>query len=197
MISKKIYEQMLSGKMYNDLFPGLVKKRQQAVFLTNRYNSSYGEDLELREKILKELLCRIGYNVHFEPNFRCEFGFNITIRNNFFANFDCIMLNGNQITIGDNVLFAPRTGLYTANHAIHPLERISGGCYAHPIVIKNKVWISAGAHVLGGATIGENTIIGAGNVVTKNIPANVIAAVIPCRVIQDISDKDRTEIIAN
>ena len=90
--------------MYNDLSTELVQRREQVVFLTNDYNSTYGKPKEVREALLRNLLKGIGENVHFEPNFRCEFGFNITIGNNFFANFDCIMLDGNLITIGDNVL---------------------------------------------------------------------------------------------
>ena len=114
--------------MYNDLSTELVQRREQVVFLTNDYNSTYGKPKEVREALLRNLLKGIGENVHFEPNFRCEFGFNITIGNNFFANFDCIMLDGNLITIGDNVLLGPRVGLYTANHALDARERIMGGC---------------------------------------------------------------------
>lgn len=107
MENKELRERMLSGKMYNDLSVELVQRREQAVFLTNDYNSTYGKPKEVREALLRKLLRRIGSSVHFEPNFRCEFGFNISIGNNFFANFDCIMLDGNLITIGDNVLLGP------------------------------------------------------------------------------------------
>ena len=122
----------------------------------------------------------LGSSVHFEPNFRCEFGFNISIGNNFFANFDCIMLDGNLITIGVNVLLGPRVGLYTANHALDPQERLMGGCYAHPIVIEDNVWVGAGVHIMGGVTVGRNSVIGAGSVVTKSIPENVIACSVLC-----------------
>ena len=167
--------------MYNDLSTELVQRREQVVFLTNDYNSTYGKPKEVREALLRNLLKGIGENVHFEPNFRCEFGFNITIGNNFFANFDCIMLDGNLITIGDNVLLGPRVGLYTANHALDARERIMGGCYAHPI--------------MGGVTIGRNSVIGAGSVVTKDVPENVIAAGVPCKVIREITDKDKTDFL--
>lgn len=185
-------QQMLSGSMYNDLSPELAQKRKQTVLMTNRYNNSYEEDAGFRENILRQFLHQIGKNVHFEPNFRCEFGFNITIGNNFFANFDCIMLDCNRITIGNNVLFGPRVGLYTGNHATHPEERIAGGCYAHPITIEDNVWIGAGVHIMGGVTIGKNSIIGAGSVITKDIPSNVIAAGVPCKVIREITEEDRT-----
>ena len=188
MENRELYERMLSGTMYNDLSTELVQRREQVVFLTNDYNSTYGKPKEVREALLRNLLKGIGENVHFEPNFRCEFGFNITIGNNFFANFDCIMLDGNLITIGDNVLLGPRVGLYTANHALDARERIMGGCYAHPIVIEDNVWIGAGVHIMGGVTIGRNSVIGAGSVVTKDVPENVIAAGVPCKVIREITD---------
>ena len=102
------------------------------------------------------------------------------------------MLDGNLITIGDNVLLGPRVGLYTANHALDPQERLMGGCYAHPIVIEDNVWVGAGVHIMGGVTVGGNSVIGAGSVVTKSIPENVIAAGVPCKVIREITDEDKT-----
>ncbi|MDL2265443.1 sugar O-acetyltransferase [Parabacteroides sp. OttesenSCG-928-G21] len=193
MEDKDLFKEMLSGRMYNDLSPTLIQKRKQAVFLTNEYNDSYGESSIVRETLLRKFLKKVGENVHFEPNFRCEFGFNISIGDNFFANFDCIMLDGNLITIGNNVLLAPRVGLYTANHAIDPQERIMGGCYARPISIEDNVWIGAGVHIIGGVTIGSNSIIGAGSVITKDIPSNVVASGVPCRVVRMITDNDKTE----
>lgn len=132
---------VLSGKMYNDLTDELVKARENTVFLTNEYNASFGQPAEVREVILKKLLKSIGKGVHFEPNFRCEFGYNISIGNNFYANFDCIMLDGGGIEIGDNVLFGPRVGIYTSNHAIDSWERTHGACYAKPVKIGNNVWV--------------------------------------------------------
>lgn len=187
-----IRELMLSGKMYNDLTDELVKQREQTVFLTNEYNRSFGQEGVYREAILRKFLKSIGEEVHFEPNFRCEFGFNITIGNHFYANFDCIMLDANTITIGNHVLIGPRVGLYTANHAIDAGERIAGGCYARPIVIGDGVWVGGNVDIMGGVTIGENSIIGAGSVVTKSIPPNVIAAGTPCRVIREITEQDKT-----
>lgn len=190
--NKSLYDRMLSGEMYNDLSPELVQRRKKIVFVTNDYNASYGEPQEVREILLRKFLKQVGVNVHFEPGFRCEFGFNISIGDHFFANFDCIMLDGNLITIGRNVLLGPRVGLYTANHALDAAERIAGGCYARPITIGDNVWVGAGVHIMGGVSIGQNTIIGAGSVVTKNIPDNVIAAGVPCKVIREITDADKT-----
>ncbi len=182
---------ILSGSMYNDLTKELVEAREKTVFLTNEYNNSFGKPSEERENILRRLLKSVGRGVHFEPTFRCEFGFNITIGNNFYANFDCIMLDGGGIEIGDNVLFGPRVGIYTSNHAIDAEERAAGGCYAKKVVIGNNVWIGAGVHINQGVTIGDNTVIGSGSVITKSIPPNVIAAGVPCKIIREITDQDK------
>ena len=189
MEDEKLWQRMLSGKMYNDLSSELMRKRNDVVLLTNRYNRSYGEAQRVRESILRDILGGMGENVNFEPDFRCEFGSNIFIGNNFFANFDCVILDCNRIVIGDNVLFGPRVGLYAGNHATHPEDRVAGGCYSKPITIGDIVW--AGVHILGGVTIGRNSIIGAGSVVTKDIPENVIAAGVPCRMIREITEEDR------
>jgi maltose O-acetyltransferase len=184
-----------TGAMYNDLTEELVKAREQTVFLTNEYNNSFGKPQATREEILKRLLHKIGERVHFEPVFRCEFGYNISIGNDFYANFDCVMLDGADITIGDHVLFGPRVGIYTSNHAVDAMERVLGGCYAKPVSIGNNVWIGAGVHINQGVTIGNNTIIGSGSVVTKSIPDNVVAAGVPCKVLRTITEQDKTGFI--
>ena len=208
---------ILEGNMYNDLTEELVKVRENTVLLTNEYNASFGKPAAEREAILVRLLKSMGSGVYFEPNFRCEFGYNISIGNNFYANFDCVMLDGGGIEIGDNVLFGPRVGIYTSNHAMDAWERTHGACYAKPVRIGNNVWVGAdawerthgacyakkvkigsnvwvgaGVHINPGVTIGDNTIIGSGSVVTKDIPANVIAAGVPCKVIRAITEEDKT-----
>lgn len=183
---------ILSGAMYNDLTQELVQARERAVRLTTAYSESYGQPQKEREKILKELLGSVGENSYFEPGFRCEFGYNISIGNHFYANFDCVMLDGGGIEIGDNVLFGPRVGIYTSNHALDAEERMAGACYAKKVTIGNRVWIGAGVHINQGVTIGDNTVIGSGSVVTSDIPANVVAAGVPCRVIREITEKDKT-----
>ncbi len=185
-------QEILSGRMYNDLTPELLKAREQTAVLTAEYNQSFGRPIEEREEILKKLLKSVGKNVQFEPTFRCEFGFHISIGDDFYANFDCVMLDGGGIEIGNHVLFGPRVGIYTSNHAIDPTERAMGGCYAKPVKIGNNVWVGAGVHINQGVTIGDNTVIGSGSVVTKDIPANVVAAGVPCRVIRPVTEKDKT-----
>lgn len=189
---KEQNDYILSGKMYNDLTPELIEARERTVFLTNEYNMSFGKPSKEREAILKKMLKAVGENVHFEPIFRCEFGYNISIGNNFYANFDCVMLDGGGIEIGNNVLFGPKVGIYTANHATDAWERSNGACYAKPVKIGNNVWVGAGVHINQGVTVGDNTIIGSGSVVTKDIPANVVAAGVPCKVIREITEADKT-----
>ncbi len=183
---------ILSGAMYNDLTPELIAARERTVLLTNAYQESFGKPAEEREAILRRLLKHVGKGAYFEPVFRCEFGFNISIGDYFYANFDCVMLDGGGIEIGDHVLFGPRVGIYTSNHAIDPAERAAGGCFARPVKIGNCVWIGAGVHIKAGVTIGDNAIIGSGSVVTRDIPANVVAVGAPCRVIRAITEQDKT-----
>lgn len=186
-----------TGAVYDDLTPELVAAREKTVLLTNRYNTSFGNTPADRETILRELLGRVGERVHFEPTFRCEFGHGIEIGSDFYANFDCIMLDAGGIEIGNKVLFGPRVGIYTSDHAIHPDERAAGACRARSVRIGNRVWIGAGVHINGGVTIGDDTIVGSGSVVTKNLPAGVIAAGVPARPIRDITDADRTGFVGS
>lgn len=128
-----------------------------------------------------------------EPDFRCEFGQNISIENNVYINFGCVILDCAEVTIGAHTLLDPNVGIYTVNHAICAEERIKGGCRCMPVHIGKRVWIGGDAKILAGVTVGDDTIIGAGSVVTKSIPAGVIAAGNPCRVISAITDADRTD----
>jgi maltose O-acetyltransferase len=190
------FAHMRTGQMYNDLSPELVAARQQAVLLANAYNEAFAGPADERQALLRRLLGSMGSRVHFEPGFRCEFGRNIHIGDNFYANFDCIMLDGGGIHIGNDVLLAPRVGIYTANHAIDATERAAGGCFAKPVRIGNRVWIGAGCHLNPGVTIGDDSIIGSGSVVTRDIPPGVIAAGIPCRVVRAITEQDKTGFLA-
>lgn len=183
---------MLSGKMYNDLTSELIEARARAVALSDAYNRTFGQAQEVREAALRELVKSVGPGAHFEPTFRCEFGFNITLGKGFYGNFDCVILDGAEVEIGDNVLFGPRVGIYTSNHAIDAEERAAGACWAKPVRIGNRVWIGGGVQINHGVTIGEGSIVGSGSVVTKDIPAGVIAAGVPARIIRPITAADRT-----
>lgn len=184
--------EMLSGAMYDDLRHEFIAARARAVALTDEYNRSLGQPAEQREAILARLLGHVGPGAFLEPTFRCEFGFNISVGRSFYANFDCIILDGGGVDIGDHVLLGPRVSIYTTNHAIDPHERADGACYAKRVTIGNRVWVGGGVHINPGVSIGDNSIVGSGSVVTKDIPPNVIAAGVPCRVIRAITEADRT-----
>lgn len=180
------------GAMYNDLTPELVAARERTVMATNEYNASFGQSAAQREALLAKVLSFVGTGAHFEPTFRCEFGYNISVGTNFYANFDCILLDGADIEIGDNVLFGPRVSIYTTNHALDAKERAAGACYAKPVRIGDNVWVGGGVTINQGITIGENSVIGSGSVVTRNVPPNCLALGVPAKVVREITDADRT-----
>ncbi|MER1278338.1 sugar O-acetyltransferase [Bacillus sp. C15(2022)] len=179
-------EKMRLGKIYCDFEPELLKSREDAKKLTRLYNLTTDADKEYRNKLLDGLFESRGENTFIEPNFRVEYGFNINIGRNFFANYDAIILDCAKVTIGDDVLFGPRVGIYTANHVTDPEARVKGDVYALPVTIGDRVWLGANVIVNPGVTIGDNSIIGSGSVVTKDIPSNVIAVGNPCKVIKNI-----------
>lgn len=183
---------ILRGAVYDDLTPELLAAREAAVLRTDEYNRSFGRPAQERIALLRRLLRQVGDGAHFEPTFRCEFGFNISVGRGFYANFDCVMLDGGGIDIGDQVLFGPRVGIYTTNHALDATERAAGACQARPVRIGHRVWVGAGVHINPGVTIGDNAVIGSGSVVTKDVPANMLAAGVPCRVLREITAEDRT-----
>ena len=135
-------------------------------------------DLQVRPGTVHMMM---GEDVFFEPSFRCEFGYNIKI------------LDPGGIEIGDNVLFGPRVSIYTARHAFDAKERGAGACFAKKVTIGNNVWVGGGVHMDCGITIGDNTVIGAGSVITRDIPVNVVAAGAPCRVIREITEADKSD----
>lgn len=184
-------KRMLAGDWYDDLTPERIAARETAVRRTDAYNASYGRPATEREALLAELLGQVGRGAFLEPTFRCEFGFNITIGDNFYANFDCIMLDGGGITIGDDVLLAPRVGIYTTNHALDPADRAAGACIAAPVVIEDAVWVGGGVTINPGVRIGRGSVIGSGAVVTGDIPANTVAAGVPARPVRAVTPADR------
>jgi maltose O-acetyltransferase len=182
---------MLAGDWYDDLTGELIAARELAVHRTNAYNASFGRPATEREALLAALLGRVGAGVHFELTFRCEFGFNIELGDDFYANFDCIMLDGGGITIGDDVLLGPRVSIYTTNHALDPTERKAGACIAKRVVIEDDVWVGGGVTINPGVQIGRGSVIGSGSVVTSSVPADTVAAGVPARVLRCITAEDR------
>lgn len=184
-------EKMLSGMYYNANDKELVEGRNNARILTTKYNSTSPYDSDLREELLKKLFKKCGKNVFIEPPFKCDYGTNISIGDNFYANFDCIILDVCDVFIGSNVFIAPRVSIFAATHPIDPFIRNSLFELGKPVRIGDNVWIGGNTVINPGISIGNNSIIGSGSVVTKDIPANVIAAGNPCRIIREITEEDR------
>ena len=190
-------EKMISGKPYLAFDEELFKERQFAKELIFEFNSLKPSDVEKRNELIRRLFGKVHDQFFIEPPFRCDYGYNISIGDNFYANYNCTILDCASVTIGDNVLFAPNVCLFTAGHPIHFEPRNQGIEYAFPITIGDNVWIGGGVIVNPGITIGSNVVIGSGSVVTKDIPSNVVAAGNPCKVLKAITDNDRDKYFRN
>lgn len=175
---------MIAGELYRAGDPELVELRCKTRRITNRYNRSAPDNVTLRAALLHELFRDIGESVEIEPPFFCDYGWNIEVGNDVYFNFGCVILDCADVVIGDNVKLGPGVHLYAATHPTDPEMRRAGLEYAAPVRIGSGVWIGGATCVLPGVTIGENTTIGAGSVVTRDLPANVIAAGNPCRVLR-------------
>lgn len=164
----------------------ILADRERAKELLYDYNRLRPSQQGERTQLLKQLLGKTGNNLIIEPPFACDYGYNIEVGENFYANVNLVILDGAKVSIGDNAFIAPNVGIYTAGHPLDVEQRNRGLEYALPVTIGHNVWIGAGVSILPGVTIGDNTVIGAGSVVTKDIPSNVLAVGNPCRVIKDI-----------
>ena len=171
------------SKFFND--PKL-EERYRAKDVCSKYNSIPPSEREKRKEVIRNLFGKIGDTFEIYPTFWCDHGSNIEVGENFFMNHGCVILDTEKVTFGNNVLVGPNCGFYSAGHPIDAVDRINGVECAKPITIGNDVWIGGNVSVLQGVTIGDNVVIGAGSVVTKNIPSNSIATGNPCRVIRAI-----------
>jgi len=177
-------EKMLSGELYNANVPELLKGRDDSALKCKEFNETDRSDVQKRSEIMKKLFGKIGENCYITPNFVCDYGENIFLGNNVYMNYGVIMLDCAKIEIGDDCLIAPNVQFYAAAHPIDPVIRKKGLEFAKPITLGKNVWIGGSVIILPGVTIGDNTTIGAGSVVTKNIPENVVAAGNPCRILR-------------
>lgn len=184
MITEK--EKMVNGEMYNPADSELVKGRENARRLTRLYNQTLETEVDKRTELLKELFGTTGDNIYIEPTLRCDYGYNLHVGENFYANFDCVFLDVCEIRIGDHCFIAPGVHIYTATHPINPYERISGIEYGKPVTIGDNVWIGGRAVINPGITIGNNVVIASGAVVTKDVPDNVVVGGNPAKIIKEI-----------
>jgi len=165
-----------------------VAERQACKELCCDYNLLRPSQMAERMEIMRKLLAYTGDQFQIEQPFHCDYGYNIELGENFFANFNCVILDAAKVTFGDNVFVGPNCAFYTAIHPIDPKERAAGIETAKPIRVGNNVWFGGNATVLPGVTIGDNCVIGAGSVVVKDIPDNSVAVGNPCRVVRSIKD---------
>ena len=177
-------QKMLSGELYNAADPVLVSERRTARLLLTQLNDSRDDQPGLRQQLLRELIPSQGTGLWIEPPFYCDYGTNIQVGHKVFFNFNCVILDVIQVTIGNNVLVGPAVQIYTAMHPVNWEERAAGLEFAKPVTIGSDTWIGGGAIICPGVTIGSRCVIGAGSVVTKNIPDDVFAAGNPCKPIR-------------
>ena len=188
MISKERMKQRMTE---GELYIGSRLPENNTKQWMDKFNNAPREESETRTALLANMLGSMGKECYIEPPFYCDHGFNIYIGDNFYANTGLIILDQCPVKIGNNVMIGPRVGIYCATHPIDAFVRntlLEGG---KPITIGNSVWIGGGVNICPGVSIGDNSIIGAGAVVTKDIPANVIAGGNPCRVIREITEEDK------
>ena len=177
---KEVYKKMVNGELYNQSkINHLLMNCKEILY---DYNNLRPKELEKRKEIIRKLFRKTGEEFQIESPFFCDYGFNITIGENFYANHNLVILDGAEVIFGDNVFIGPNVGIYTAGHPIDVELRNNGIEYAKTIKIGNNVWIGGNVCIMPGVTIGDNVTIGGGAVVTKDIPSNVTAFGNPCKV---------------
>lgn len=185
-------EKAQAGKLYDANYDvELLAERVACKQKCYEFNNLSPQQIKERENIIKDLLNKTKHTFTIEPPFYCDYGYNIEIGENFFMNMNCVILDEAKVRFGDNVFIAPNCGFYTAGHPLDAEQRNKGLEYAYPITIGNNVWIGGHVCVLPGVTIGDNAVIGAGSIVTKDIPANSLAVGNPCKIIRSISESDK------
>lgn len=189
------YQKCMAGEPFDGSSPEITEMAVRTKRLLRQLRDTDYADNEAKQRIYREMFGSIGEDVYIDIDFRCEYGRNIHFGNKVIVNMNCTFLDNNRINIGNNVMIAPDVKIFTATHSVKLSERMperkSPGAsicdtIALPVTIEDGVWIGGGSIILSGVTIGRNTVIGAGSVVTKNIPENSIAVGNPCRVIKEI-----------
>lgn len=179
-------EKMIAGEMYDPFDAELVALRKQARQLFEKLNQTSMGELPRRTNLIKQLFGSTGKRIYIESDFRCDYGCNIHVGDNFYANFNCVILDVAEVRIGDNCLMAPQVGIYAATHPIDRQQRISGVEFALPVTIGNDCWIGGHAVINPGVTLGDNVVVASGAVVTKSFGSNVVIAGNPARVLRQL-----------
>lgn len=185
-------EKCKRGLLYNANYDEeLIEERMRCKTLCSEYNALPNSDLTKRNALINQIIGVTKDDFLIEQPFWCDYGYNIEVGKNFYSNHNLIILDAARVTFGDHVFVAPNCGFYTSGHPIDVEQRNEGLEYAYPITVGNNVWIGANVTVLPGVSIGDNTVIGAGSVVNKSIPGNVVAVGNPCKVVKKISEKEK------
>ncbi len=184
-------ERMLANLPYKAWLDGLKEERIENAKRIYEYNNLPLERWDERNNLIKNILGKTGENIDIQAPFHCDYGYNIEVGENFFANYNLVILDVGKVKIGNNAQLAPNVSIYTAGHPIHPDSRNSGYEYGIDITIGDNVWIGGNTCIMPGVKIGKNVVIGAGSVVTKDIPDDVIAFGNPCKVVRNITENDR------
>lgn len=184
-------EKAKAGMPYNNNYdPELLAERRASQKKCQRHNLLDPEDMEGRSRLVKEIFGSVGEGFCIEQPFQCDMGYNTHIGKKFFANYNLVILDSAKVTIGDNVFLGPDCGIYTTGHPVNVKQRVEGIEYAMEVKIGNNVWVGGGVKIMPGVTIGDNSIIGSGSIVTKDIPAGVIAVGCPCKVLKEVEEED-------
>lgn len=185
-------EKMMCHKLYDANYDKeLEEERIKCKEMCYDYNALRPKQDVQRKELIRKLLGKTETAFHIEPPFWCDYGYNIQVGENFYSNHNLVILDAGGVSFGDNVFIAPDCGFHTSGHPIDLGRRNKGLEYAYPIKVGSNVWIGAGVHVMPGVTIGDNVVIGGGSLVIKNIPDNSVAVGNPCKVIRQITDKDK------
>ncbi len=183
-------EKMVAGLLYYSNDIELKNARARAKSLCDKFNYEAKTEEE-RKEIIRSLFKKTGNDFHINPNFKCDYGYNISVGENFYLNYDCIILDICEVIIGDNVMIAPRVSIFTATHPTDAYIRNTSAEYGKPIIIEDGVWIGGGAIINPGVRIGKDSVVASGSVVTRNVPPNTIVAGNPARVIKYLGEKER------
>jgi galactoside O-acetyltransferase len=182
-----------AGLIYNPGDPLLMQQQNEALDLLFDFNATRPTQSEERAALLTRMFASVGEGCYIEPPLRANWGgANVTLGDNVYANSNLTLVDDGQIVIGDNVMFGPNVVVTTAGHPILPELRRRAAQYNLPVTIGSNVWIGSGVQIMPGVTIGDNTVVGAGSVVTRDLPADVVAVGVPCRVVREIGEHDRT-----
>lgn len=183
-------EKWNASQWYHTETSGLGPRHLASFDLCTKFNRTRPSNLKRRQRLLQAIIGKMGDNCYIEPNLFCSYGFNLEVGNHFFANSNCFFMDDAKIRFGNHIFIGPNCSFYTAQHPIHPEQRNLKIERCLPITVGDNVWFGGNCVVLPGVTIGSNTVIGAGSVVTHDIPDNVVAAGNPCRVLRSVTEKD-------